>query len=135
MVVTLVGFGFLVGKQLTRKEVDSRSDFDRDGFIKNVEKTITGDVVEIKASSLVLIKNDNRSEVEIGSGARISLVTRTSGNELLQVATSGGQRLPPPEVSRNVSLQDLRIGDRVTILVTETPTGKRIAKVVSAERK
>lgn len=136
LALVFFGLGFLAGRYFTQKEIASRPTFDQEGFVKSVQKTVTGRILEVKKSSLVLTKNNNQFEIEISPEARISILTQAPvGEAPARTATGGGLVLPPPEVTRQASLGDLRVGDRVTISMVETPDGKRVGKTVSVERK
>ena len=129
-------FGFLGGVRWKEKKIFQRASFDKYGFIKSVSKKITGRVLEVKKRSLVLTKNEKKLEVEIDPKAKITItILAPSGASPSAIASPGAEFLPPPEVIRQASLSDIRVGDKVTVSVTETPDGKLLGRVVSVERK
>ena len=128
-------FGFFAGMQYAQRKIAQRPTFDKDGFVKSVGKIITGKVLEVKKDSLVLTKNNKNFVVKIEPAAKITITKLALVGATPRAASPGAVFLPPPEITRQASLSDIRVGDQVTISVTETPDGKLLGKVVSVERR
>ena len=134
--VLVFGGGFFAGIQFTQRKIAQQPTFDKEGFIKSVEKTITGKVLEVKRDSLILTKNSINFEIQVDREARIAILTLSpAGVSPQKDATGGGLLPPPPEITQEASLEDIRVGDKVTISVTETPDGKLLGRLVSVERR
>ena len=134
--VLAFGGGFFVGARFTERQIAQRPSFDKEGFVKSVTKTISGKVLEVKKDILVLSKNEKKMEIKIDPQAKIT-ITKLSPSSASPsgIASPGATFIPPPETTRHASLSDIKIGDRVTVSVTETPDGKLLGRVVSVTRR
>lgn len=134
--VLAFGGGFFAGMQFAQRQIAQRPTFDKEGFVKSVEKTITGKVLEVKQDSLILTKNNKNFEIQVDKEIKIAILTLSPvGASPRKDATGGGLLPPPPEITQEASLEDIRVGDKVTISVTETPDGKLLGRMVSVERR
>lgn len=90
--------------------------------VKAISETVEGEIKEIAGEQVVLQDGDDTLSFKVPATARINLI-RLPPAPKPEEATKSGTETPRPPVNEEISFGELKVGQRLTAMLSATPEG------------